>query len=147
MPPDEPSPANENNPSSGKFILLGEDDVDDEELLREVFSTIDTSLSLLFINNGRKLVEAIRAMEDRHLPCLIVLDYNMPEYNGADILQELKKERRYDHIPKIIWSTSGSDTYKNLCLSLGASDYLIKPASVKGLAEAARYMLSFCIIS
>lgn len=144
MPSHQSLPPAADIPSSGKFILLGEDDVDDEELLLEVFSTIDTSYSLTFVNNGRKLAATIRAMPDNHLPCLIVLDYNMPELNGADILRELQNDRRYDSIPKIIWSTSGSDTYKNLCLTLGASDYIIKPSSVKGLTEAARYMLSFC---
>ena len=128
----------------GKFILLGEDDVDDEELLKEVFATIDESFSLLFVNNGRKLLSAIQHLPDHHLPCLIVLDYNMPELNGADMLRELKKDGRFDKIPKIIWSTSGSPTYKTTCLELGACDYIIKPTNIKDLTGIARYMLSFC---
>ena len=38
---------------SSKLILLGEDDIDDEELLKELFSTVDDSFELTFINNGR----------------------------------------------------------------------------------------------
>ncbi|MET0394023.1 MAG: response regulator [Chitinophagaceae bacterium] len=128
--------------NSSRFILLGEDDIDDEELLKEIFLTIDPALSLVFVNNGRKILTALGTATS--LPCLIVLDYNMPELNGAEMLAELEKDPRYDQVPKIIWSTSGAEKYKNLCLGLGARDYITKPSSVRELTEAARYMLSFC---
>lgn len=127
-----------------KFVLCGEDDKDDEDLLKEVFAGVDDSFSLYFANNGDRLVAALNHLPDDKLPCLIVLDYNMPELNGAEILKELKKNKRYDHIPKIIWSTSGAEIYKQHCLSLGASDYLIKPSSVKELLQIVKYMISFC---
>ena len=130
-----------------KFILLGEDDADDEELLKEVFTTLDNSFSMRFANNGRRLVSHLEQLPDNDLPCLIILDYNMPELNGADILKSLKAQARYDSIPKIIWSTSGSETYKRLCLELGACEYIIKPSSFKELTDVARYMLSFCSVS
>lgn len=144
MPPGQ-APEHALNPASSSiFILFGEDDIDDEELLKEIFLTIDPLLSPMFVNNGRKILALLGEMDEAALPCLIVLDYNMPELNGAEILAELKKNPRYQSIPKIIWSTSGSEKYKNHCLSLGARDYLIKPSSVRELTEAARYMLSFC---
>ena len=130
-----------------KFILLGEDDADDEELLKEVFSSLDSSFSMMFANNGRKLVAHIEQLPDTDLPCLIILDYDMPELNGADILKALKTDSRYDSIPKIIWSTSGSETYKRICLELGACEYIIKPSSFQELKDVARHMLSFCSVS
>jgi CheY-like chemotaxis protein len=132
--------------SSYKYILLGEDDIDDEELLKEVFTLIDPSYSLEFVNNGKSVIKRLNEMEKHGLPCLIVLDYNMPALNGAEILQELKRLPQYDHVPKIIWSTSDSDTYKTICLQLGACAYVIKPSSMQGLKEVARYMLSFCSV-
>jgi len=132
---------------SYKYILLGEDDIDDEELLREVFTRIDPSFSLEFVNNGRSVIARLQELEKQGLPCLIVLDYNMPTLNGAEILQELRGLTQFDHIPKIIWSTSNSDTYKTICLQLGACDYVIKPSNMQGLTEVARYMLSFCSVS
>jgi CheY-like chemotaxis protein len=131
---------------NAKFILLGEDDLDDEEILEEVFSSIDDSFWIEFINNGKKLVEALDEREEHALPCLIILDYNMPGLNGAEILRELKTRDRYRSIPVIIWSTSGSETYKRHCLQAGACDYIIKPSNISGLAEAVRYMLSFCTV-
>lgn len=129
-----------------KLILLGEDDLDDEELLKEIFNGIDNSFSLVFVHNGRHLVSLLREMADDQLPCLIILDYNMPELTGAEILQEMKQDSRYDPIPKIIWSTSGSDTYRTVCLELGACEYIIKPTKISQLETTVRYMLSFCSI-
>lgn len=130
--------------SSSKSILLGEDDIDDEELLKELFSSVDASFELTFINNGRQLVEHLDALSDNQLPCLLILDYNMPELNGADILENLQRKARYADIPKIIWSTSGTETYRKKCLDLGAEAYIIKPSRVTELVQAIKYMISYC---
>lgn len=132
------------NQNTSKLIVLGEDDEDDEELLKEVFSTIDPNYSLKFIRHGSKIISFLEQLDDSDLPCLIVLDYNMPELNGSEILRKLRESARYIHIPKIIWSTSGSDTYRKLSLELGATEYIIKPSNIKGLTEAIKYMLSLC---
>ena len=129
---------------SSKLILLGEDDIDDEELLKELFSTVDDSFELTFINNGRHVIEHLDTLSTDQLPCLLILDYNMPELNGADILKTLKTRQRYDDIPKIIWSTSGTETYRIKCLELGANDYIIKPSRMSDLVQAIKYMISYC---
>ena len=129
---------------SSKFILIGEDDLDDEELLKELFSSVDPSFELTFINNGRQLIEHLGTLSDNQLPCLIILDYNMPEQNGADILENLNTNHRYADVPKIIWSTSGTETYRKKCLDLGAEDYIIKPSRVSELILAIKQMISYC---
>ena len=141
-----PHPQNERKIFPGrslsKSILLGEDDIDDEEFLKELFSSVDNSFSLTFIHNGKQVLDYLAKLEDKLLPCLIVLDYNMPALTGAEILQELREQPRYDGIPKIIWSTSPS--YKKKCLEAGADDYITKPSSVNELLETIQYMISFC---
>ena len=131
-------------PLPSKFILLGEDDPDDQELLKEVFSSIDNSFKLLFVDTGKEVLSALEKLKDDQQPCLIVLDYNMPGLNGADILKEVNQLERYNDTPKIIWSTSGSEKYKQICLGLGAANYVIKPSNTEDLEKIARYMLSLC---
>ena len=131
-------------PLPTKFILLGEDDPDDQEMLKDVFSDIDNSFILFFVNNGREVLSALEKLDDDQMPCLIVLDYNMPELNGADILKEIGTNERYKNIPKIVWSTSDSNKFKKICLELGAVDYVIKPSNIMGLEKIARHMLSIC---
>ena len=129
-----------------KFILLGEDDADDQEMLKEVFASIDTSFTLFFVNNGSEILSALGKLKDDQMPCLIILDYNMPGLSGADILRELSTNERYKNIPKVVWSTSGSEKFRSLCLELGAVDYVIKPNNVTDLEKIARYMLSLCLV-
>lgn len=130
--------------TNSKLILIGEDDLDDQEFLKEIFVSIDDSFSFLFAFNGPEVMNVLDKCEDIKLPCLIILDYNMPGSNGAEILKELKNNNRYDGIPKVIWSTSRSDTYRDICLKLGANDYLVKPSNVNDLVDMCRYLLSVC---
>ena len=129
-------------PDNSKLILIGEDDLDDQEFLKEIFSSIDPSFSIHFTSNGTEMLSYLESCI--HLPCLILLDYNMPGLNGAEILKELRRTERYNAIPKIVWSTSKSTNYKDLCLQMGAHEYLVKPSNVQELEEACRYMLSTC---
>ena len=115
-------------------------------MLKEVFASIDTSFILFFVNNGTEILSALDKLRDDQMPCLIILDYNKPGLNGADILHELNSNERHRNIPKVVWSTSGSDKFRNICLELGALDYVIKPNSVIDLEKTARYMLSLCFV-
>jgi len=129
-----------------RFILLGEDDSDDQEMLKDVFASVDATFVLFFVNNGGEILSALEKLKNDQMPCLIVLDYNMPGLNGADILRELSSNPRYKNIPKVVWSTSGSEKFRKLCLELGAMDYVIKPNNINDLEKTARYMLSLCLV-
>ena len=133
-----------NDSTNTKLVLIGEDDIDDQEFLKEVFSSIDDSFLIVFASNGQEVLDYFDEKNNNCMPCLVVLDYNMPGMNGLDILRELKKDNRLDGIPKIIWSTSKSPTYKDLALELGSNDYLIKPSNVTDHTDISRYMLSTC---
>ncbi len=132
------------NNATGKLVLVGEDDIDDEEILEEIFQTIDLSIGLKFMNNGQELIEFLEQIKDEELPCLIILDYNMPGLNGAEILKRLRLNEKLTAVPKIIWSTSNASSYKKLCLESGASDYLVKPYKISELESILRHMLSYC---
>lgn len=125
-------------------IFLAEDDVDDQEFLEDAIRSIDPNVLLTSFTNGAKFIEHIEKTTDEHLPCLIVLDYNIPEINGAEILRRLNESSRYQHIQKIIWSTSNSALFIKTCLDLGAKDYMIKPSSISGIREIAEKLLRWC---
>lgn len=136
--------SNNNNSGNSRTIFLAEDDIDDQEFLREALLAIDPLIELVCFRNGIKFINGISQLKDGLLPELIILDYNIPEINGAEILERLKDDQRYDGIPKIVWSTSDSQLYRQDCLSFGAVAYLVKPSSVSGIREIAKQMLEFC---
>jgi CheY-like chemotaxis protein len=127
-----------------KLILLADDDVEDLELLEGAILDLDTLSKIHAVSNGKLVLDYLEKATDDQLPCLIVLDYNMPEMNGAEVLQEICNKARYKKIPKVIWSTSNNNAYIQECLSKGATTYFVKPATNKQLQDLAREMLDFC---
>jgi CheY-like chemotaxis protein len=131
-------------PSNVKTILLAEDDIDDQDFITEAFQKIDSSLTIHTVLNGTKVLPFLDSLSDEQLPQLILLDYNLPEQNGADVLEQLTKSSRYQSIPKIVWSTSNWAQYRNRCLELGAAFYMVKPSDIKGIENLARQMVELC---
>lgn len=128
---------------SKRLILLAEDDIDDQELLENAFNEIDPTWQLVCIPNGRKFVKYLESIEDKELPALMILDYNIPELTGVEIVEELNDQSRYLEIPKIIWSTSSSPVFKARSIELGVVDYITKPSDLASFLTIAKYMLSF----
>lgn len=130
-----------------RTIFLAEDDVDDQEFLADALHTLDPGIQLVSFTSGAKFIEHLEKTADEKLPCLIVLDYNIPEINGAEILRHLRNSSRYKSIHKVIWSTSNSSLYIKTCMELGAKDYVIKPSSVAGIREIAEKLLQLCKVA
>lgn len=109
-----------------KPILLVDDDEEDRMLIREAFNEIGAADAVHFEINGE---EAIAYLENHPtaLPCLIILDLNMPKMNGTQTLRYLKSDERYKDITVIIYSTSVNPLERQACLELGAHSYEIKP--------------------
>jgi CheY-like chemotaxis protein len=128
-------------PNQPKFILIADDDQEDLELLSEVLLQLDESAKLHMVNNGSMVINYLKKASDDELPSLIVLDYNMPNMNGAEVLEQLCNDPRYQKIPKIVWSTSNNSNYIRECLEKGATSYFVKPATHKILQEQAAQML------
>jgi len=127
-----------------KTILLADDDIDDQDFISEAFLNIDNSIALHAVLHGGNVLPLLEALPDASLPQLIVLDYNLPDMNGAEVLHLLNQNSRYDTIPRIVWSTSNSPQYRNHCLELGAAFYLVKPCDIQSIETMARHMLGHC---
>ena len=132
--------------SASPFIFLAEDDIDDQELLAEAFSQLDHTISVKAVNNGKKAVAFLEQLSAENLPCLIILDYNLPELSGAEILERLNHSKQYEDVVKVVWSTSSSPVYEKICLDLGAKAYLVKPNDISGIQRLAQAMLQMCTV-
>lgn len=125
-------------------ILLADDDPDDQELIVHALTEVSPSFNLHIVNDGKEAIEFLTGVSDDKLPCLIVLDYNMPELTGAQVLHMLTDNRWYNKIPKIIFSTSGNPQYMEDCMQKGAAAYKVKPDNYTQLLLIAREMLELC---
>lgn len=128
-----------------KLILLADDDVEDLELLEEAIVKLAPEARVHAVTNGRMVINFLENKVNGDLPSLIVLDYNMPDMNGAEILEHISEEPQLKSIPKVIWSTSNAVEYINECLNKGASSYFVKPSTNQQLLAQAKEMLDMCL--
>jgi CheY-like chemotaxis protein len=123
-------------------IFLADDDPDDQILLQEALIAIDPTVQITLFSDGKQVINYLD--EQSTHPCLIVLDYNMPRYNGLQVLEKIVSDERLKHVPTIIWSTSNSSTHKAECLNTGAIDYIVKPNESRALLQIATQMVQVC---
>jgi CheY-like chemotaxis protein len=125
-------------------IYVADDDTDDRELLMKAFQLISDRHHLTSVSSGKALIELLTGKSESELPCLIVLDYNMPALNGKEVLEYLQNSERYRRIPKIIYTTSNSPMEKSQFLSVGVSGFMTKATTFQGILNAVKIMLSHC---
>lgn len=124
-------------------ILLADDDSEDLELIGESILSLQPEAELHTVLNGRAVIDYLGKLKDNELPCLIILDYNMPELNGSQVLSEISHPR-YQVIPKVILSTSNALAHMHECKVNGATEYFVKPNTMSGLNEIVGKILSYC---
>jgi DNA-binding response OmpR family regulator len=78
--------------------------------------------------------EALDILENQ-LPDIIILDVMMPNVDGFATLEQIKKEKRFNHCKVIFLSAKNKEKDIKKGLSLGANLYVVKPFSVKKLVE------------
>jgi len=125
-------------------ILMADDDIEDLELIEEAILNIEPEAILHKFFNGHSAIEFLHSAPDDALPCLIILDYNMPELKGSEVLSYMLSKKRYATIPKIVLSTSNAYMHKHECINNGASEYIVKPDNMKELHGLAQKLLNYC---
>lgn len=118
------------------YILYADDDMDDQAFISEMMRRVNPKIAVNTFLNGLELVQYLENIPNGSLlPACIVLDLNMPVWDGMHTLKVLKEHKHYHSIPTFIFSTSSSDRDMALAESLGAVAYITKPYGQKELLE------------
>jgi CheY-like chemotaxis protein len=125
-------------------ILLVDDDLEDQYILREAIESIKCSESLHTEENGLNALEYLNGLPAGQLPCLIMADLNMPKMDGADFLHHLKSSNHLKSIPVVIYSTSENMQDQEACIKRGALAYINKPLSYQQSIEVAKRVVEIC---
>jgi len=108
-------------------ILYVDDDVDDRYFMSLSLTETGTNADLICASNGEDAIQYLNSIKASDLPSLIILDLNMPKWDGRKTLNYLKKQPHLAEIPVVILSTSNSNNDRESCALLGASSYYTKP--------------------
>jgi CheY-like chemotaxis protein len=116
-------------------ILIVDDDADDREIIKDAFMTSEEEQEYIFLENGDKLIDYLEENIHSNSPSLILLDLNMPGKDGRETLKEIKSDKRYQHIPIIVFTTSSSHRDKMNSYDLGANCFITKPDTFNKLID------------
>ncbi len=108
--------------------------VDDDE---EMGRAVSLMLKLLDCNTKHFLNSrnAAQALLSGGRPELMILDINMPEVSGLDMLEFLRRRKEWKDLPVIMLSSEAADVMVEKALKLGADGYVMKPVTIDELEK------------
>jgi signal transduction histidine kinase len=118
---------NSNDVRQGGYILLVDDNTDMRDYMRRLLT--DQGYTVDAAQNGLEALELTR----NRLPELVLSDVMMPEMDGFELLQELRKDPRTTRLPVILVSARAGEEAVIEGVRASADDYLVKPFSAREL--------------
>lgn len=126
----------------GKFILLVEDNADDEALALRAFRKNKILNEVVVARDGAEALDYLFGAGDyldrdlRDVPSVVLLDLNLPKVSGLEVLRRLRSDERTKLIPVVILTSSQEpqdliDGYK-----LGCNSYALKPVDYSKFMES-----------
>lgn len=128
-------------------ILLVDDDRGHARLIEKHLARMGIAQHVIWLDNGRRALDFIFEEGEfqgvRTLrPCLVIVDLNMPETGGVQVLSRLKGDGRTSSIAVAILTTSDNPAEMDVCQQLGCDAFLRKPMDSDGFIQVAERIAS-----
>ena len=119
--------------------------VDDDSAIRALLRIIlHKHFEIREASNG---IEALQKLQEGTLPDLLILDLEMPQMDGYELLRQLKASGFFQGIPAVVLSGNNDEAYRERCLRLGADAFLPKPFDPRQIFQIVAEQLSARIIN
>jgi CheY-like chemotaxis protein len=125
-----------------RVVLYADDDQDDHMLLEDSFRTVAPEVELKSVADGHKALDYLKACKEA-LPCLLILDVNMPGLSGKEVLKRIKIERQYDSLPIVMFTTSANPGDRDELARYGV-DMITKPTNLAEFEQTVQQLLAYC---
>ncbi|WP_068164160.1 response regulator [Rhodococcus phenolicus] len=129
-------------------VLLVEDDPGDVLMTQEAFEFNKVGNTLHVVRDGEQALDFLyRRGEfvDAVRPDLILLDLNLPKYDGRQVLEKIKSDQDLADIPVVILTTSGAEEDIVRSYKLHANAYVTKPVDLDQFIAAVRQIDNFFV--
>ncbi len=118
-----------------KLILVADDSPASRELIRETLETDDRRV--VEARDGRQALEMIR----ESLPDLVLMDIQMPYFDGYSVLEKLRSDSRFEALRVIAVTAYAMHGDREKALSAGFDGYITKPIQIGDLrAQVDRFL-------
>lgn len=129
-------------------VLLVEDDPGDELMTREAFEDNKIGNTLHVVRDGQEALDFLYrrgAHEGAPRPDLILLDLNLPKYDGRQVLEKIKSDADLTDIPVVVLTTSAAEEDILRSYKLHANAYVTKPVDLDQFIRAVRQIDEFFV--
>jgi CheY-like chemotaxis protein len=129
-------------------VLLVEDDPGDELMTREAFEENKVRNTLYVVRDGEEALHFLRRegeYTDAPRPGLILLDLNLPRFDGRQVLAEIKGDPDLSTIPVVVLTTSEAEEDILRSYKLHANAYVTKPVDFERFIEVVRQIDDFFV--
>jgi CheY-like chemotaxis protein len=129
-------------------ILLIEDDAGDILIIREALENHKIHNTLHVARDGQEGLDYVYQRGSHHgapRPDLILLDLNLPKYDGRQVLERIKSDPDLCHIPIVVVSTSAADDDVLHSYRLHANAYVTKPVGFEQFTNVIRQIDDFFV--
>jgi len=107
---------------------------DDEEMSHAIGLMLNVlDCEVMSFHNARSAAQKLLTGKT---PQLLILDINMPEITGLDLLEFLRRRTEWKELPIVILSSESADGMVDKALQLGADAYIMKPVTIQELEKA-----------
>lgn len=119
--------------NEGQFVLLVEDNEDDELLILRAFKKSRTKKDIVVVRDGEEALEFIFCTgryahrNVQHQPEAVMLDLKLPKLNGHQVLERIRKNESAKHLPVVILTSSHEESDLQRSYAGGANSYIVKP--------------------
>jgi CheY-like chemotaxis protein len=127
-------------------VLLVEDDPGDELMTREAFQDNKIGNRLHVTRDGEEALDFLYrrgAHADAPKVDLVLLDLNLPKYDGRQVLERIRSDPDLTHLPVVVLTTSSSEEDILRSYKLHANAYVTKPVDVNQFIAAVRQIDDF----
>jgi two-component system chemotaxis response regulator CheY len=114
--------------------------VDDSPTMRRMVITSLGSLRTVKSTQAGSGLEAIEQLAIEPVD-LMVLDLNMPDMHGMEVIDFVRRHQSYRNIPIVVLTTKGEEASRKKALEAGATSYLTKPFDPRQLADVVGSLL------
>jgi CheY-like chemotaxis protein len=121
-------------------LLMVDDNPADIEMLHDAIKEAGIKVELMVAENGMRALAVLEKIINGSAPrpAVIILDLNMPQMDGRDLLAFIKGGPDIAMIPTIVLTSSSSPQDRKECLDLGAEAYFTKPNTIDDLDKLVR---------
>jgi two-component system chemotaxis response regulator CheY len=119
-----------------RTILVVDDSPTIRKMVRAALGTL-SDVGFIEASSGLQAIETLAL----HPVRMVVLDLNMPDMHGLDVLRFLRSHSQYRALPVMVLTTRGDDASRDAVLEAGATLYLTKPFSPTLLVSSVRELL------